>query len=249
MKIILLRPARIVTSIILCVSLATACKSGGRGIPAPIPAPIPVDAISASATVTLDAANSVANTGNANQSGVLMLVSSAAQSTATFAGDPALVAPGDTLTGQILSIGDGVGSRFSMSGSFTSAPSETDGVFSDFSIDIRNPSENQSVRVSFRAIVSNAVSATGANAYAYSGLSVRDDANIEVYFSEHRIDTKNPVNKLAADAASNAFSIVLLPGERTRVSALQYQRGGVNGPGDYAATLDAFIRIEGIDLI
>ena len=105
------------------------------------------------------------------------------------------------------------------------------------------------MRVTFRAIVSNAVSATGADAYAFSGLSVRDDQNTEVYFSEHRVDTKNPVNELAADAASNVFSITLLAGENTRVSALQHQRGGVNSPGNYATTLDAFIRIEAVDLI
>ena len=240
----LLRPVRTAASIIVCVILATACKSAGKG-----PAPIPVDAISASAIVTLDVAHSVGKTGNANQSGTLMLVSGAGTSTATFAGDPTLVTHGDTLTGQMLSIGDGVGSRFSMSGSFTSGTASTDGVFSDLSFDIRNPSENQSVRVTFRAVVSNAVSATGADAYAFSGLSVRDDKNTEVYFSEHRIDTKNPINELAANAPGNVFSIVLLPGASTKVNALQHQRGGVNSPGNYAATLDASIRIEGIDLI
>jgi len=244
MESILLRSARTVAGIIVCAILATACKSGGKG-----PAPIPVDAISASAIVTLDVAHSVGKTGNASQSGTLMLVSGAGTSTATFAGNPTLVTHGHTLTGRMLSIGDGVGSRFSMSGSFTSGASATDGVFSDLSFDIRNLSENQSVRVTFRAIASNAVSATGADAYAFSGLSVRDDANTEVYFSEHRIDTKNPVNELAVDAASNVFSIVLLPGSSTKVSALLNQRGGVNAPGDYRAALDAFIRIEGIDFI
>lgn len=244
MERLLLRPVRTAASIIMCVILATACKSAGKG-----PTPIPADAFSASAIVTLDVAHSVGKTGNANQSGTLMLISGGGTSTATFAGDPTLVTHGHTLAGQMLRIGDGVGSRFSMSGSFKSGTASTDGIFSDLSFDIRNLSENQSVRVTFRAIVSNAVSATGADAYAFSGLSVRDAENTEVYFSAHRIDTKNPVNELAAIAPSDVFSIVLLPGASTKLSALQHQRGGVNSPGNYAATLDASIRIEGIDLI
>jgi hypothetical protein len=84
-----LRRARVAAGIIFCMCMVTACKSGGGNVPAPIP----VDAILGSGTVTLDVGNSAGNTGNANQSGTLTLVSDSGASTATFSGDPALVTP------------------------------------------------------------------------------------------------------------------------------------------------------------
>ncbi|MFN0038145.1 MAG: hypothetical protein ACKVP2_01355 [Burkholderiales bacterium] len=256
MKSSLLRPACKAAGVIFCMTLVSGCGGGGgadtsgSNTPAPsTPSSIPANALIAFGTVTLDTANSVGNTGTSNQSGTLVLVSASVTWTATFANNPAAVIPAGTVSDQILRIGDGVGSRFFMSGSSAGAPSTTDGIFSDFWLDIRNPSVSQAVRVTFRAVVNNAVSATGGDAYAFSGLSVRDDGNIEVYFSENRIDTLNPVNNLAEVAVSELFSIVLAPGAVTRISALQNQRGGVNGVGDYSATLDAFIRVESVDLI
>ena len=256
MKSRISRPVRTAAGMIFCMILGSGCGGGGgsdtsgSNTPAPnTPASIPATSLIASGTVTLDTANSVGNTGTSNQSGMLMLVSASVTSSATFANNPAVVLPGSSVSDQILRIGDGVGSRFSMSGSSAGAPSTTDGIFSDFWLDIRNPSANQAVRVTFRAVVSHSVSASGADAFAFSGLSVRDDANNEVYFSEHRVDKQNPVNDLAEVAASELFSIVLAPGATTRISALQNQRGGVNGVGNYSATLDAFIRVEGVDLI
>ena len=96
----------------------------------------------------------------------------------------------------------------------------------------------------FRALISNVVGASGADAFAFSDLSVLDASSTEVLFSDHRIDTLNPGNNLNADSANNIFSVVLAPGASTTFTALQRQRGGVYAAGQFSASLDAFLRVD-----
>lgn len=238
------RGARLAAALMLGAALM-AC-GGGSGGGSGGGGQTPVTGIAASGTSSLDTTNSQAATGGATQTGTLLLVSASSTATATFADDPTAITPGASVAGQVLNVGDGVGARFSMSGSSGGAPADSDGVHADFWFDLQNPSGTETLRVTFRAAVSNTVTATGGDAYAFSSLSVRDASTVELYFSERRIDTLNPVNDLTAESPSAVFSIVLAPGQTTRISGVQSQRGGVVGVGGYGAALDTFISLESV---
>jgi hypothetical protein len=207
--------------------------------------------VSITGSISLDTTNSLSGSGGAAQSGTLTLVSHAKAQTATFNGDPALIAPNPSLTGAVVKIGDGIGAHFSMSGSSNGAPAVSDGVFSDFSFDLHNPSSSDTYRVTFQATLTNTVSAGGADAYAYGDISLRDAGNVELYFSEHRIDTRteNAGNDLNADATSDVFWIDLAPGATYRVSALQRQRGGALASGGYSADIDTFVKVKSVEKV
>jgi hypothetical protein len=220
------------------VGLAFGCLWAGA---APLPSGLQVNA-----TVSLDTANSLDPTGGATQAGTLSLTSGGAGSSSSFSGSPATISP-SSLTSGLTETGDGIGASFTMSGSLSASGSvTTDGLFADYLLALANTSATETYVISFRAVAMNSVSASGADAFALSDLSVRDAALAELFFTDYRTDTLNPGNNLMLESASNVFQITLLPGQSTSLTALQRQRGGVFEPGAYGASLSAFLSIDNV---
>ncbi len=229
---------------LLALLVVAGCGGGGGGSTDSQVFPVTI-----TGSVSLDTTNSLDSSGSSAQSGTLTLVSGSTASTATFTNTPGLIAPSPSLAGTAANIGDGIGAHFSMSGNSTGAPATTDGVFSDFTFDLHNPSSTETYRVTFRATLTNSVSASGTDAYAYGDLSFRDAGNNELYFSEHRVDTQNTGNDLNADATGDVFWVDLVPGATYRFSALQRQRGGTLASGSYNADIDTFIRVQSVEKV
>jgi hypothetical protein len=223
------------------VGLAFGCLWAGA---APLPSGLQVNA-----TVSLDAANSLDPTGGATQAGTLSLTSGGAGSSSSFSGSPATISP-SSLTSGLTETGDGIGASFSMSGSLSASGSvTTDGLFADYLLALANTSATETYVISFRAVAMNSVSASGADAFAFSDLRVQDAALAELFFTDYRIDTLNandPNVNFTLDSPSNVFEITLLPGQSTSLTALQRQRGGVFEPGAYGASLSAFLSIDNV---
>jgi hypothetical protein len=223
------------------VLLATGILLGSAlAVAAPLPGNLQI-----TGTVSMDTANSLAPTGGAGQTGQLVLTSGGTSTTSSFTGDPATINPA-SLSGGLTATGDGIGVDFSMSGAFAGAPATTDGLFADYSFALSNLSATETYTITFRAAVQNAVGATGADAFAFSDLSVLDAALIELFFTDHRADTLNPGNNFTLDSPGNVFDITLLPGQSTTLTALQRQRGGVFAAGSYLAALTAFLSIDNV---
>lgn len=209
-------------------------------------APLP-GGLQVTATVSLDTVNSVAPVGSADQSGSLVLTRGGADSVLAFLSDPTTIPSPGSLTNTLTDTGDGLKVVFSMVGIVVGAgTAQTDGLFADYLFMLGNSSATETYTVTFRATVTNSVGANGADAFAFSDLSVLDAALNELFFSDHRVDTLNPGNNLTADSASNLFAITLLPGQSTSLTALQRQRGGLFSAGDYGASLNAFLSIDSV---
>ena len=223
------------------VLLATGILLGSAlAVAAPLPGNLQI-----TGTVSLDIANSLAPTGGASQGGQLSLTSGGANSTSSFSGDPSTISPA-SLSGGLTATGDGLSVTMTMGHISTGATAQTDGLFADYSFALSNTSATETYTVTFRAAVQNAVGATGADAFAFSDLSVLDAALIELFFTDHRADTLNPGNNFTLDSPSNVFEITLLPGQSTTLTALQRQRGGIFAAGSYLAALDAFLSIDNV---
>jgi len=224
----------------LAIGLASWCLWAGA---APLPGGLQVQA-----SVSLDGANSIDPSGGATQAGTLSLTSSGTTSSSSFTDTPSSISP-DLLSGALLATGDGIGIQFSMSGSFAGAAATTDGLFGDYALLFTNSSATETYTVSLRATTTHAVGATGADAFAFSDLSILDAALAELFFTDHRIDTLNagdPNVNFTAESPSNVFEITLLPGQSSSLTALQRQRGGVFASGDYSASLMAFLSIDNV---
>jgi hypothetical protein len=203
--------------------------------------------LSVNASVSLDTTNSLAPTGGASQTGTLQKVVGGSSTTSSFSGDPASISPA-SLSGALTSTGDGVGAVFGMSGSFSptaGVSATTDGLFADFLFSLSNGSATDTLVVTFRAAIANLVGASGADAFAYSDISVRDAGNNELLYSDHRADTIN--GDAAFDSPNDTFSITLNPGASTSFTALQRQRGGAFATGSqYSASIDSFLSIDDV---
>lgn len=219
------------------IGLVIACLDAGA---VPLPSGLLV-----TGTVSLDTTNSLAPTGGATQDGSLSLNSGGVPNVSAFSGDPASINPA-SLSANLADTGDGIGATFSMTGASTGGSATTDGLFADYLFMLANSSATETYTVTFRATATNNVGASGADAFAYSDLSVLDAALNELFFTDYRADTLNPANNLVADSASNLFSIALLPGQSTSLTALQRQRGGVFAAGHYSASLAAFLSIDNV---
>jgi hypothetical protein len=219
---------------------------GGGGAASPLN---PFATITGSSS--LDSTNSVTNTGNATQSGTLVVISGALEKTATFSGNPAPVPPTPAYaqTARISSVNDGVGARIKMSGRWDGAPAQatTDGLFADFAFDIANTSTTRSLRVTFRVDLSRLVAATGLDTFAYADLSIRDANNNELYFFERRVDTGVPGNEVNLESATDTFSVDVTPGATHRITGLQRLRGGAMGnAGSYRNEIDAIVVVDNV---
>lgn len=206
-------------------------------------APVPIDLI-INGSVTLDTTNSADALGGSAQNGTLRHVSGGMSTTSSFSGDPAGLAP-SMLSGGLSDTGDGIGVRFDMSGMAAGAENSV-GLFADYALALANNSLTETFTIVFRAFIANAVSASGADAFAYSDISVKDGANNEILFSDYKADTLDPGQNFTLDSANDFFTVVLAPGASANFSALQKQRGGVYQPGAFSASLDAFLTIESV---
>lgn len=207
-------------------------------------APLPSNLL-VTATVSLDTSNSLDPTGGATQAGTLSLTSGGNTTTSSFTSIPASISP-NLLSGTLIDTGDGIGIQFSMSGTSTGGSATTDGLFGDYSLVFTNGSATETYTVTLRADATNSVSASGADAFAFSELSVMNAALVELFFTDHQVDTLNPANNFTLDSASNVFDLVLTPGQSLSLSGLQSQRGGVFAAGSYGADLMAFLSIDNV---
>lgn len=226
----------------------SACLLGGVAgtvVAAPIPS-----GLSITGMISLDTANSLDPIGGATQSGTLSLLGGGGPTlTAAFSNLPSSIAPSSSLAGSLTETGNGIGALFQMSGSATASGTvQTDGLFADFKLSLSNTSAASTFVVTFRATATNSVNASGADAFAFSDLSVLDESLNEVFFTDYRADTANPGNNLALSSAGDTFSVTLTPGAGHVFTALQRQRGGVFQPGDYSASLDSFIALQSVEV-
>ena len=203
--------------------------------------------LSITGTVVLDTVNSFDPEGGASQAGSLKQIISGVTTTSSFTGMPSSISP-NTLGGALTHIGDGIGASFSMSGTYVDTDMFTEGLFADYFLVLENMSLTQTYTVTFSAMISNSVGASGDDAYAESMIRVSNSVPDEILYSDYRIDTANPGpnNNFTVDSANSSFSVTLLPGESASFSALQEQRGGVFADGSYSASLDAFLRVVSV---
>lgn len=213
--------------------------SAGGAMAAPVPL-----ALTITGTVALDSFNSAAALGGASQGGTLTHLSAGAPTSSSFTGNPAGLVP-SSLSGALTATGDGIGARFAMSGASVGAENSV-GLFADYTLFLSNSSAVETFTIVFRALISNLVDASGADAFAFSDISVRDASISEVLFSDHSVDTFNAGNNLIADSVNDSFSVVLAPGASTTFTALQRQRGGVYAAGHFSASLDAFLSVDSV---
>lgn len=228
---------------------ASRIRSAGVGLvliiaTSALAAPIP-SGLSVSGTISLDTTNSLGPVGSATQSGTLSHLSGGATTTTSFTDSPSSISP-SSLTGALTQTGDGIGATFSMSATSTGAIAQTDGLFTDFTLSLNNTSATDTFVVTFLATAINSVEANGANAFAYSDISVLDALNVEVFFSDYRADTLNPGSNLASASAGNTFAVTLNPGASYTFTALQRQRGGTFAAGNYSASLEAFLALDSV---
>lgn len=201
--------------------------------------------LSITGSVTLDTVNSLSPVGSAHQSGTLQRVTGGVMTSASFTDAPSSIGSG-VASGSLTDINDGIGAHFSMNGTSTGGTSQTDGIFADFLLNLTNNSLTDTFTITFRALITNTVAASGADAFAYSDISVRDPSNVEVLFSDHRVDTVNVGSNFTMDSANDTFAITLAPGQSSSFSALQRQRGGTFQAGSYSADLNAFLQIDSV---
>lgn len=222
--------------------LALACSEMALAEPVP-------SALTISGSVTFDTTNSLLPVGDALQFGALKTIAGGAvTSSTTFNNDPSTASP-TSLSGNLTQTGDGIGLYTAMAGSYSSvatSPSQTDGLFADYRLDLSNNSATDTYLVTFRVAAGNAAAAQGSDAFAFSQLSVLDESNNEVYFTDFRADTLNAGSNFALASATDLFSVTLAPGMSTFFTALHSQRGGVFAAGSYSASLDGFIGLESI---
>ncbi|MBI5258117.1 MAG: hypothetical protein HY855_16560 [Burkholderiales bacterium] len=198
-------------------------------------------------SVTLDTANSVATTGGASQSATLKKVVGGTTTTGSFSGNPASISA-NPLAATLTDLGDGFGAHFSMGGSFAGSAMTSDALFADYLLNLVNNSLTETFTITFHASIANAVSASGADAFAQSDISLKTASNVELLFSDHRIDTLNtgPGNNFTQEGGGNSFSVTLAPGQSASFNALQRQRGGVFAAGSYGADLNAFLFVDSV---
>ena len=114
---------------------------------------------------------------------------------------------------------------------------------------LANTSLTETYVLTFHALMTNLVNATGRDAFAQSSISVLNAALLELVFSDYGADTVNPGNNFTLDSVTNIFSLTLNPGASTSFSALQKQRGGgFDQDAAYSASLIGFIELQDIEV-
>ncbi|MEY4765727.1 MAG: hypothetical protein RI907_2400 [Pseudomonadota bacterium] len=203
---------------------------------------LPAD-LKVTGSVSIDTANAYAPTGGASQSATLSLTSGGSISSISFSGDPATWQLA-SLSNHLLSSGDGLGARLTLSA--TQATAEGRGVFVDYAFNLSNLSSSNTYAIVFNGLINNVVTATGADAYGIADISVRDAANNELLFSDHRVDTVNtgPGNNMNVASEGNAFAVQLAPGQQTSFTALQRTWGGLYAAGNLSNDIQAQLVID-----
>lgn len=227
-------------------NLVVACAAGISSLA--FAAPVPSDLLLVG-QVSIDTGNSLSPIGDASQSGTIDGLSNGVASTASFSDVPSTISPSSLVSGTLLSIGDGFGANFTMSGSSSGNTALTDGLFADFSFSLNNSSATLTYTLIFQVSASNSVSATGLDAFAQSSISVKNSALDELFFSDFNVDTLNtgPSSNFQLASPTNTFAITLTPGQSSSFTALQKQRGGAYAAGSsYSASLATFVRLQDI---
>ena len=129
-----------------------------------------------------------APTGNASQGGTLTRIMGEVPTTTTFNGTT--VSGTNPLTGTLTSTGDGFGIALNASGSSTTATSEIDELFGDYSFVIKNESLLDTFIVNLKLAFDSRVSASGTDAFGNSEISLDNvTGGSEIFFSGLSSDT------------------------------------------------------------
>lgn len=196
-------------------------------------------------TVSLDtaSANPFAHGG---RNGTLRAVSGGVASTADFNSGLTFSSGSNPLVGNLTAVNDGIGARHAAGGG-TNASTGVLGI--DYSVSLHNTSATETFVVHFLADITNAVSATGRDAFAISKISIFNPGGDEVVYSDFRIDTVNtgPSNNFQATSGSNAFSITLAPGVNVSFTAGQSLEGGAfSDDAQFSLEMSAFLKVASV---
>jgi len=200
--------------------------------------------------------------GNATQDAVVSAIVAGRRSAAGITGS--LARSGSLPQGGMLhDIGDGVGIEARMSGSCDGAPAQSDGLYGEYELSLRNRSAVARYRVSLNIDYANAVAAQGpaaegAGAYGI-GLIVIGQGSKELFASNLTSDTTlgdrvdiTPTGTSAqpmSDAGTRTLELELEPGADLRLQGRQALRGAASTPGSaYRASLRAFLSVAAVHM-
>jgi MYXO-CTERM domain-containing protein len=209
-------------------------------------APLPSN-LSITGTISLDTVNSSNLTGGATQTGTLTLISGGTSTTFTFSGNPAGLSPSE-LSGGLISTGDGIGASFQMGGS-TPGAHNFDGLFADYTLTLANTSATIGYFVTFRGVISNTVSASGADSFASTKFSVINAAIEELIYADRDADTVSGTQDSISASPSSSFRVEINPGQTLTFTALQKIRGGVYADGAFSANQNAMLMVSEVSAV
>jgi len=196
-------------------------------------------------SVSLDTLNSSTASNGASQGGTLRAVSGGVSSTADFT-DLTFSSGSSPLMRNLTDLQDGIGARHAASGS-NGAAAGLLGI--NYSVSLNNSSTTETFVINFLAEITNAVSATGTDAFAKSKISIFNPNGDEEVFSDFRTDTlfPGPSNNFQDTSGSNAFLITLAPGESVSFIAKQDLEGAAySSDGQFSLGMTAFLKIKSI---
>lgn len=155
-------------------------------------------------------------------------------------------------SGAFTQTGDSIGASLSTVGSFNATRLDaTAGPYGqDYAVTLAN-STTADIEVVLQALVTNRVSASGADAYVKSSFVVRQGLS-ELFFSDFRIDTFNtgPGNNFQQASPNNLLTLVILANSSLQLTASQELEAGAFVDGSsFGALLDAALRVESSRLL
>ena len=205
-----------------------------------------------------------APTGGASQSGTLTRIVGTTTTTTTLSGTT--ITGADPLAGTLSDIGDGFGIAFNASGSFNGATSEIDELFGDYLFAIKNNSLIDTFIVNLKLDFNNQVSASGADAFAQSEISLDNvTSGTEIFFSDLTSDTVNGNQKFVfpdgttnmasgfggalTDIGSLILSFLLAPGAMINLGDGSFELnvdGGAFAPGAFSAAVTTLLTVDSV---
>lgn len=225
---------------------------------------VPIDPnISISATVSLDAANSVAAPAGLSQSGTFTRVIGGATTTATV--NSALTVTGTLpLSGTLTDINDGVGISATGSGNSANGSGQAS-IFGDYTVTLQNTSATDTFKITLSWEITNQVDANGGDAFAEGEITLNNGAT-EIFFSNLVSDTflgdssggsadgttvDTPFGPLGSFGASLSdtgtvlFDFILSPGQTVNLTGRNDLSSGAF-TGDYSATVNSRLFVSGV---
>lgn len=211
---------------------------------APIVQAVPFNsALVVNGLTSFDTVNSSDPTGVANQSGDIHYLSGGAATQSNFSGttiSPSLLSSGLT------DIGDGVGMRMALDGSWDDESATNPGVFGDLGMSLHNTSATDTLTVVLKLVAGyENLFASGDDAYIRFDISILDTGLNELLFSHRTRDTV--FGDEDSDSPLDTITLVLNPGDILSFSGVVKGDGGAFAENSsYAGFFDVFFQIEAV---